>query len=100
MIAWFRPPGFFRQDEILRAEITLRVLVILAPLLLVILTLNPSPFVILSEESNPAQGKLCEESYGAQDRLREGEKSSPPLTLTVTKGLKGLLTRSPYIRNM
>jgi len=51
--------------------------VIPAPLLLVILTLNPSPFVILSEESNPAQGKLCGESYGAQDRLREGEEFSP-----------------------
>jgi hypothetical protein len=42
---------------------------------------NPELFALCHserrEESNPAQGKLCEESYGAQDRLREGEESNP-----------------------
>ena len=69
---------------------------ILAPLLLVILTLNPSPFVILSEAKNLILLRVnsARNLMALRTGSVKGKNLAPSLTLRATKSLKELLTYS------
>ncbi len=75
---------------------------ILTPSLLVILTLNPSPFVILSDAKNLILLRVnsARNLMVLRTGSVKGKNLAPSLTLTVIKGLKALLTYFSYIRNM
>jgi len=70
--------------------------VILATLLLVILTLNPSPFVILSEAKNLILLRVnsARNLMVLRTGSVKGKNLAPSLTLRATKSLKELLTYS------